>query len=185
MQFGGELKLGIRLHLLHPESHNFWLKVLIKGAVDLDCIEASREEIKRVKAASIDLWVNQSVPMRIRPSCGAKKGGGGHDRRSSSLFVRLIDNSEEEANLSRFIFVRLFDERGRIFNELCQSPPDPVPEVSKPCEDHHEVIVQHACLFSLKNFKLRIFLTRISSDHPPSARGSTAGYRLSNLVYRA
>jgi hypothetical protein len=78
MQFGRELKARIRFHFLHPQPYYFWFKMLIKRAVNLDSIEPPRQKLEGVEAAPVRLWVNQSSPVRIRPSCGAKKGGGGH-----------------------------------------------------------------------------------------------------------
>jgi|HubBroStandDraft_4_1064222.scaffolds.fasta_scaffold120381_2 hypothetical protein len=60
---------------------------------------------------------------------------------SNSLFIRLIDISEEEANLSRFIFVRFFHERRRVFDELRQLPHQAELEVTQTCQEFHWILV--------------------------------------------
>jgi hypothetical protein len=53
----------------------------------------------------------------------------------------LTDNSEEEANLSRFIFSGLRDERRRVLNKFGHPPKNPPPEMPQSCQEVHAQIV--------------------------------------------
>src|SRR5205085_1262756 len=85
---GGEQEFWIVSYLSQPEARDFRPDVLIEGSVDLDGVEIARQFSQRVKASALQLGIDDSIPVLIRPTGGSTVQilGEGHD----STFILLF-----------------------------------------------------------------------------------------------
>src|SRR5579862_935436 len=84
-----EDKLWIVAYFPQPKASDLRSDVLIKGSVDLDRVEIASQIGEGVKIASFQLRIDDSIPVRIRPSAGSAVHilGEGHGSTRCSPFL--------------------------------------------------------------------------------------------------
>jgi hypothetical protein len=103
-QLHGEEELRIVRHLPDPQAGQLRLDGLIEAGVDFDRVEIGGQIFQCMKAARLQLGINNAVPVWIRPTGGAaiECSGEGHGTLWFS-FSSLTSIGEYKAKIKRLV----------------------------------------------------------------------------------
>src|SRR5205085_4606684 len=90
VQFSREQELRVSSHFARPQARDLRPGWLVESGIDLDCIEVLGQGLECVEATWFGPGVNNSIPVRVRPSGrSARYRWGKRHSRSPSSNLRL------------------------------------------------------------------------------------------------